>query len=1044
MTKHRPALWAALVVLAHTAGAHAAGDTADKARAILDEAGVRAGLIVHVGCGDGRLTAALGANKTCLVQGLDATPDNVAEARQNVLDAGLYGKVTVNHFAGDRLPYIDNLVNLIVVSDSAGELARGEILRVLVPGGVALVGGERIEKPRPEGLDEWTHWLHGPDNNAVSHDTRVGISRNLQWIMPPRWARHHNLLPSVSAMVSAGGRLYTIIDEGAIAVKGLPDKWALVARDAQNGLLLWKRPIENWGWRTWSAIEFAGLIRFKNPGQVYRRLVAAGDVVYVTLGFDQPVVALEGTTGKTIRRYAGTENTAEILHDRGLLFLVRNEADDPRGKSVLAVRAESGEILWETKGYRGTSGHGDELQRFTDAYLTLDSDKLFFINGDDLVALDADSGKEAWRSPRPEMEKNIFGHYEFNHANLCTLVYHDGVLLLGQMFPFPDNLNARQQKEMVLRAMDAESGDTLWEFRGMTLAHFTPPDVFVNHGLVWTLRKGDVALLGLDLRTGKIKREYPVKDMLVGHHHRCYRNKATERFYLAGEEGIEYIDFNTGELDVHHWIRGVCSYGIMPANGLIYLPTHSCGCHNNAKLNGFIALTAQEVPTEPAAAEPSAAEPTPAETRLQKGLAFGQRGEPAAAPPDDWPAFKHDNRRSNHAATDVPVEASERWVQPLGGQWSPPVVAGDRVLVSSREGCRVACLDAKTGKLRWQFITEGGVDTPPTLNRGRAIFGTRGGFVYALDADDGQLIWRFRAAPVDLRLTAFGRLESPWPLNGSVLVENNRVYCVAGRSMHLNSGLYVFVLDADTGEVLQQTRLEADASTKGEVQGAVLPDVLVSDGQSIGMRNMRFNPDDVSQHTHARGGRLLAANDGGLLDPTWFNSTFWTLGNHRGQMLAFDEASVYGIKAYSKFVTKSYPHDIFTPGTGYRLFAAKKGTPLFSGPTRRNSAKPAGRKRAASASSRWEIGVAVRARALVVTDRQVWLAGVPDVVDEKDPWAAFEGREGGVLAVFSKEDGRKLGEQRLDSLPVYDGMAAAHGRLFLSTTDGGVVCFSGE
>jgi len=576
--------------------------------------------------------------------------------------------------------------------------------------------------------------------------------------------------------------------------------------------------------------------------------------------------------------------------------------------------------------------------------------------------------------------------------------------------------------------MDAESGDTLWEARGMSLAHFTPPDVFVNHGLAWTLRKGDVALLGLDLRTGEIEREYPVKDMLVGHHHRCYRNKATERFYLAGEEGIEYIDFRTGKLDVHHWIRGVCSYGIMPANGLIYLPTHSCGCHNNAKLGGFIALTAQGFPTEP-----SGAEPTPAEPRLQKGPAFGQRGEPTPAPTDDWPAFKHDNRRSNHAATEVPADVSERWVQSLGGQWSAPVAAGDRVLVGSREGCRVACLDARTGKLRWQFITEGGVDTPPTFNRGRAVFGTRGGFVYALDAEDGRMIWRFRAAPVDLRLTAFGRLESPWPLHGSVLVENNRVYCVAGRSMHLNSGLYVFVLDADTGEVLQQTRLEADTTTKGEVQGAVLPDVLVSDGQSIGMRTLRFNPDDVSQHTLARGGRLLAANDGGLLDPTWFNSTFWTLGPHRGQMLAFDEASVYGIKAYRKFVTKSYPHDIFTAGTGYRLFAAKKGTQLFSG-----------RKRAASPSSQWESQLAVRARALVVSDRHVWLAGVPDLVDEDDPWAAFEGRKGGVLAVFSKEDGRKLAEQRLDSPPVYDGMAAARGRLFLVTADGSVACFSGE
>ena len=54
--------------------------------------------------------------------------------------------------------------------------------------------------------------------------------------------------------------------------------------------------------------------------------------------------------------------------------------------------------------------------------------------------------------------------------------------------------------------------------------------------------------------------------------------------------------------------------------------------------------------------------------------------------------------------------------------------------------------------------------------------------------------------------------------------------------------------------------------------------------------------------------------------------------------------------------------------------------------------------------------------------------------------ASFDGRRGAVLWVVSKSDGRKLAEYKLDSPPVFDGMAAAAGQLYLSTLDGSVTC----
>ena len=43
-----------------------------------------------------------------------------------------------------------------------------------------------------------------------------------------------------------------MVDEGMIGIDNMPHRWFLTARDAFNGVLLWKRPIAHWDWRHWS------------------------------------------------------------------------------------------------------------------------------------------------------------------------------------------------------------------------------------------------------------------------------------------------------------------------------------------------------------------------------------------------------------------------------------------------------------------------------------------------------------------------------------------------------------------------------------------------------------------------------------------------------------------------------------------------------------------------------------------------------------------------------------------------------------------------
>ena len=43
----------------------------------------------------------------------------------------------------------------------------------------------------------------------------------------------------------------------------------------------------------------------------------------------------------------------------------------------------------------------------------------------------------------------------------------------------------------------------------------------------------------------------------------------------------------------------------------------------------------------------------------------------------------------------------------------------------------------------WSFTTGGRVDSPPTIWKGRALFGSADGHVYCVRASDGKLVWRF-------------------------------------------------------------------------------------------------------------------------------------------------------------------------------------------------------------------------------------------------------------------------------------------------------------
>ncbi len=1000
---------------------------ADGALEVAQRAGFHGGLAVQIGCGRLDGLYELAKHERFLVQVLDSDAARVTAARGTIESQGLSDRIWVSTFDGRRLPFADNVVNLILAGKGS-DVPSAEILRVLVPRGVALVGGESQTKPVPPDIDEWTHHLHDPSGNAVARDTVVGPPERLQWLATPLWSKHHDALANVNAMVSANGRVFAVCEESPASIDPavMPDQWNLVARDAFNGILLWRVPIELWGTKAWNAAHPHG--RNNQPTHIGRRLVAVGDRVYVTLGYNAPVSELDAATGNVLRVFDGTACTDAILCQNGQLILALNrgrqgasKTEPPVKKDVAVLDLQTGKMLWRRGDYVGLQSKTGDMDRINHLTIAASDDRIFFFgNRKELVCLSLRDGEEVWRIPRPAAKAHEM-RYNLRVTDRCTLVHHDGILLLGQ--PEPTGRFGHKKGIAKLYAFDAGTGASLWDRPMAEWGWAEPPDIFIINGELWIFDLASFSLLALDPESGEeLRRWNTAKALDKGHHHRCYRNRSAQNFVLTSHRGIELFDLKSGEDLMCPFVRGACQHGFLPCNGLLYATPHPCSCFIDGKLNGMVAL-----------APKSDAEDLSSGQQLVKGPAYG---EVVIAPgPKDlgaWPTYRHDAARSGSTPVPTPLSVKRTWTARVGAEPTACVIAAGKVLVASKRTRRLHAFAEATGAEVWSRTMNGAMDSPPTIHEGMALCGVRDGMVVCLRLDDGAVVWTFRAAPCERWLHVYNRIESASPVFGSVLVRDGVAYVTAGRSSYLDGGIVAYALDPATGAVKERKVL----ATKGESKVACLADILVSSGASVFMRDRAiFGP--------VKAARSFLFSRSGLLDQAWFNRAPWSLGRETkgatygfwnaggagqamhplsGQYMVHDDKLVFSVVAASSHRDRG----IFRPGrTGYRLNCAgvdagKKAKPL------------------------WHVQVPVRIMAAVNAPNALFAAGTPDIVDPGDPWAALEGRKGGRFLVIAKQDGKILRTESLSASPVLDGMAAAHGRLFLVLKDGQVICMGAD
>ncbi len=925
-------------------------------------------------------------------------------------------------------------------------------------------------------MDDWAHQLHDASGNAVSKDKALQPPlQHIQWIGGPRWSRHHDKMSSISACVSGDGKVFYVFDEGSTFTPYLPCHWKLIARDAFNGVILWKQPIDQW---------VGNLYGLKSgPSTLPRRVVVAGKRLCATLGIEAPVSVMDTATGKILKTIAGTEGTEEIIHEDGLVYLVADTNKEKsefengprmnfpggkwiiRKKQVLCCDLEQGKVIWSKS-----------FDWVAPSTLSTSKGKVYFFDGKQVVALGRDNGEVLWKSAELPVWNNMATFYA------PKLVVQGGVVMfVGGEDYIPHKGSADGQ----VAGLSTESGKVLWTAKHPSGGYQSPGDLMVIDGKIWagnvtSGRKGSPTGTGeitaRNPASGKEEKKY--NDIpAYWFHHRCYPAKSTEDYLIMSRTGTEFVDVKTGEWTLHHWVRGACLYGIMPANGLLYAPQHPCSCYIGAKMYGFTALA-------PSNWTYRALQPVPDEQRLTVAsdakAAFPKQ---QAQTPGEWPTYRSDVQRSG-LVTGINAPTKLKWSVKLPGALTQPVVADQKVLVADKDNPVLCAFNAATGQPVWRFIPGGRIDSSPAIYKGLVYFGASDGFIYCLDLGSGALRWKYQAAPALANHMYLERLEATHPVHGNVLVMNDRLYTVAGRSMFTDGGIRFLILDALTGRKLKEHIMDDKVpGTQEQLQmqheilnmPMALTDLLSSNGKKIFMRYQPFDlegnrtdlpfsrklfgyesPEAYSEgvkkahdltENQQRGEDAHLFSATSFLDESWWHRTYWVFGKYQASgHSGYTQAGAKGAPA-GRMITFDKNH-IYTWGRLQRYFKWSEEYVFHL------------HAKNYEYEDQWSVMLPILVRAMVASDDRLFVLGPEELMRQDEikqriseesvqklmveQEKGMNGESGSVLLAVDKKSGKILSGYRMKTSPLLDGMSGAYGNLYIATTDGSLCCVGSD
>lgn len=129
-----------------------------------------------------------------------------------------------------------------------------------------------------------------------------------------------------------------------------------------------------------------------------------------------------------------------------------------------------------------------------------------------------------------------------------------------------------------------------------------------------------------------------------------------------------------------------------------------------------------------------------------------------------------------------------------------PIAARQKLFIASMNDDSLTAYDLENGEQIWRFHADGPIRVAPTVAKDKIYAVSDDGHLYCLNADTGQFLWRFFGAPGSHLVLGNRRLISLWPARGAPLVVDDVVYFASGIWPFL--GTCIYALNADDGQVV--------------------------------------------------------------------------------------------------------------------------------------------------------------------------------------------------------------------------------------------------
>ncbi len=423
----------------------------------------------------------------------------------------------------------------------------------------------------------------------------------------------------------------------------------------------------------------------------------------------------------------------------------------------------------------------------------------------------------------------------------------------------------------------------------------------------------------------------------------------------------------------------------------------------------------------------------------------------------DWPQYRADAGRTGYTPAPLPETLSLSWKREQGAPdpaWTgvhtrmtfdhayQPVVSGKTLFYGSSVDCRVYAVDTENGRVRWTFTTGGPVRFAPAVWRDRLFVVSDDGHLYCLAAKTGRELWRKRCATGTDMVIGNDRMIARWPARGGVLVSGGTVYVGAGiwpsegifiRAVDPESGDDIWVNDDSGGIEMPQPHGGAVAKSGISSQGYLLTDgerLFVPTGRAVpaalDLESGAFEYFHLQKQRAHGGSNAMAAG----------RFLFVTGGNTRDEREVIGGAHGVVETSTGELALREDIDSQALAATPAHILYIDRENGLLNAVDRdefviHREATPDGSRQ-------------VRGTAAYLND-PAWTidtggAEAVSIIAAGDRIAAGFG-DGGIVLMDAASK-KVIWRGRVEGRPL--GMAAAHGRLFVTTDTGAIHCFDGS